>query len=415
MVFGDNERYHCYVVGVENGKTYYFTETSYAFVTDESLNVLQGETGQTAIDYFVVNSESAKYLFYSNPIDTEDEYISANARKTIQKNRLVSDDIVKKPLHCTITGSSARLEDVLHPTSIKNHFEMSVYADISTFAGCYFGLRSESQVIMRAEINNTVVKTYQYGYGDPMEAEYEHGLTIENNIQGFIKYDNKSNVTIAIVSNGEKFEKTITAAKRLLAWPYFDPGKSKLTDMKMSWTCSDFAKAIWCFGDSYFSYADNTWMYRLVNDGYADNCLVDGYGGENTAVSIQSLKTMLAIAKPKTIFWCLGMNDGTDIGDAPNTTWKQGIGELITLCNNEDIELVLATIPTVPSINHEQKNNFVRSSGFQYVDFAKAVGAGSDGAWYAGMLSSDNVHPTAKGGEALYRRVLLDFPQITID
>ena len=68
-------------------------------------------------------------------------------------------------------------------------------------------------------------------------------------------------------------------------------------------------------------------------------------------------------------------------------------------------------MPTVPSINNEQKNAWVRASGYKYIDFAKAVGADGTGAWYSGMLSGDNVHPNDKGAKALYTQAITDFPE----
>ena len=61
------------------------------------------------------------------------------------------------------------------------------------------------------------------------------------------------------------------------------------------------------------------------------------------------------------------------------------------------------------------KNEIIRSSGYRYIDFAKAVNAEAVGSsWYAGMLSTDNVHPTQEGAKALASRFLLDVPEITI-
>ena len=68
----------------------------------------------------------------------------------------------------------------------------------------------------------------------------------------------------------------------------------------------------------------------------------------------------------------------------------------------------------MPTVNNEAKNAWVKASGYRYIDFAKAVGADGTGAWYSGMLSGDNVHPTAKGAKALYTQVLIDLPEITI-
>lgn len=117
--------------------------------------------------------------------------------------------------------------------------------------------------------------------------------------------------------------------------------------------------------------------------------------------------------KPKYIVWCVGMNDGSD-SSAPSAQWMNAVNEVIAICKKYNIVPIFGTIPTVPSINHEKKNAWIRSSGYQYIDFAKAVGASSSGVWFSGMLSTDNVHPTSAGAMALYRQALLDCPQLMI-
>ena len=120
------------------------------------------------------------------------------------------------------------------------------------------------------------------------------------------------------------------------------------------------------------------------------------------------------MGKPKYIVWCLGMNDGSDSKSAPSSAWVTGRDTVINVCKRYGATPIFATIPTVPGINHEQKNTWVRSSGYRYIDFAKAVGADENGDWYSGMLSDDEVHPTAQGARALYGRVLTDFPEIMV-
>ena len=108
------------------------------------------------------------------------------------------------------------------------------------------------------------------------------------------------------------------------------------------------------------------------------------------------------------------MNDG-DTSDTVNAKWFDILNEVELLCNNSNVELILATIPNVPTIRHDYKNQIVRESGYRYIDFAKAVNAESVGAtWYEGMLSNDGVHPTEQGAKALAGRILLDVPEIAI-
>ena len=99
-----------------------------------------------------------------------------------------------------------------------------------------------------------------------------------------------------------------------------------------------------------------------------------------------------------------------------NQVFCPAIETFIALCKENDSEPILATIPCIPSKNHEGKNAWVRSSGYRYIDFAKAVNgqtytSGSSN-WYDGMLSTDNVHPTTLGAQALASQLLQDLPEI---
>lgn len=106
------------------------------------------------------------------------------------------------------------------------------------------------------------------------------------------------------------------------------------------------------------------------------------------------------------------MNDA-DSSSTYNTNWKTCLDEVIATCERKGITLILATIPNVPNISNYYKNQFVRDSGYRYIDFAKAVGAEEVGStWYSGMLSSDNVHPAELGAKALAARFLVDVPEI---
>ena len=73
---------------------------------------------------------------------------------------------------------------------------------------------------------------------------------------------------------------------------------------------------------------------------------------------------------------------------------------------------VFTTIPSTPTIDNSKKNAWIRSSGYRYIDFDKAVGADIDRNWYSGMNAGN--HPTEAGAKALFARFILDFPEITI-
>lgn len=99
--------------------------------------------------------------------------------------------------------------------------------------------------------------------------------------------------------------------------------------------------------------------------------------------------------------------------NAVNAQWKTYLDAVVSLCKLYGINLILATIPCVPSIDNTYKNAIVKSSGYRYIDFAKAVNAENAGStWYSGMLSSDNVHPSETGAKALFYQAISDVPEM---
>ena len=139
-----------------------------------------------------------------------------------------------------------------------------------------------------------------------------------------------------------------------------------------------------------------------------------GFGGAGSRHELVSFKNLNEKCSPKRICWCLGMNDA-DTATAVNANWKSTYDEIVKICDSKNIELILATIPNVPDRRHDYKNEIIRSSGYRYIDFAKAVNAEEVGsAWDEGMLYTDNVHPTELGAKALAERILLDVPEIAI-
>ncbi|MBR6984156.1 MAG: SGNH/GDSL hydrolase family protein [Ruminococcus sp.] len=195
-----------------------------------------------------------------------------------------------------------------------------------------------------------------------------------------------------------------------------------LSDCVFCWSCSDFRKQLWAFGDSYFAYLNTRWLYYLEQDGFYDNILVNGQSGENTAKAIIALKNMLGyFGKPKYILWCMGQNDGSDTTVANYNNWVTKIEEVINICKANDITPILCTIPSVPKNggrSHELKNAWIRSSGYRYVDMAKSVGAewnNGSVTWYPNMLASDDEHPDIEGGKAIEKRMLMDCPELTFE
>ena len=290
--------------------------------------------------------------------------------------------------------------------SIKKGKVINFSCDFSTFGTLHIKLQTAGGTVENdfAITSTTVTRTVDGNTRAPVT----HGLTIQNTIGVQIEFI-PSGLKFKIISNGAIFEQTYDYASGSVV-PAYEVSDMTISNVDFAWSCKDFADGIWLFGDSYFSYGTNRWVYYLIENGYGEHCLIDGYPGETSIRAIASLKSYISLSTPKYAVWCLGMNDGSD-GDAPSSQWLTNVQEFLLLCNNNNITPVLATIPTVPTINHERKSAWVRESGYQYIDFAKAVGASTEG-WFAGMLASDGVHPTVSGAMALYHRAMTDCPQL---
>ena len=185
-----------------------------------------------------------------------------------------------------------------------------------------------------------------------------------------------------------------------------------LKNCTLTYHCNGWDKDIWLFGDSYFSLDEpDRWTTYLVNSG-ADNFMLNGRSGRGSEDALTSLKYDLQYGQPEMLVWCLGMNDGDE--GSINESYDSVVHEVMQICDQNDIELVLATIPTCPYWNNDYKNEFVKNSGYRYIDFARAVGAYDSITWYDGMLeeAEKRIHPTETGAVALYSEAVTTVPEL---
>ena len=153
------------------------------------------------------------------------------------------------------------------------------------------------------------------------------------------------------------------------------------------------------------------WPYYLVEAGYT-NFLLSGYPGRDTTSALIDFKELINHGTPKFAVWCMGMNDMDD-GENVNERYKKATDEFLEICKERGIIPILSTIPSVPERSNNGKNNFVRNSGYRYIDYARAVGGEEMGSsWFHGMLYTDLVHPDTLGAKALYVATITDFPEI---
>lgn len=162
---------------------------------------------------------------------------------------------------------------------------------------------------------------------------------------------------------------------------------------------SGLKRDLWCYGDSYFSIAQTRWPYWIITRGYVAHW--NAKPGANSAFMWQNFARDLQRGNPRKVFWCLGMND-KDASDAANSSWVSNLKKVKDICRLRGIELVLCTIPEVPSTETSNiyKNEVVRTSGYPYVDFAAAVLKADGTGWFDGMMM-DATHPSKTGARCL--------------
>ena len=415
-----NSNYSCYLLPVDGISAYNFQFCRFAFLVDSDKETVIGDLLQNVSK---ITSTSAHYICFSfnhSDYPVDDYWVCG----------IVNGD--KKPKFESVTGSLSNGGN-LQMTSCRNDLrknERIVFeGDITTFSSLKIGLSFSQEVGTAANqkntflIDSTSISYYASNTSTPVVVQFPNDYVITNNLQIIWEMTETASCFITLISNGVLFKHEFTSFQRqTIGNPYVLSINTSMTNCKLIWTCTDLEKNIWMFGDSYFSYSNLRWTYYLHEYGYDKNCLLNGYAGENYANEVRSIGNLLKYGTPRFAVWCEGMNDGTDSSSSPSANWISGRDAFLSYCEDAGIIPVFGTIPTVPGnnppttfLNHEQKNAWIRSSGYRYIDFAKAVGATAEGTWYSGMLSGDGTHPTETGAKALFARALLDLPEIMVD
>ena len=318
--------------------------------------------------------------------------------------------------YARVTGALSNGQSfTLARTNVKKNNVFSFLAKITSFLSILIGHGKNAYDSSYLVIDGTKITRHNYTSTDDVR-EYTHGLTIDDYIYVEIQVG-VGLAKVIVYSNQQTYTiNETTWSGDGNADIFVESNGSTLTDCVFTWSSGDFRKSVWMYGDSYFSMTSaSRWPYYLDQYGYIDNVLLNAYPGEATSGALTALGNALTYyGKPKFIVWCLGMNDGADTNEnTPSSSWMNGVNSVLAYCNQYDITPIFATIPSVPTLYHEGKNKWVRESGYRYIDFAKAVGATSEGVWYDGMLSTDEVHPATPGAIALYFRAIADAPEIT--
>lgn len=431
LTYSSLSGYNSYIIKAYPVK-YSFTFARFAVLLEDDKETVIGSLLQN-IETLDNTNGSAKYIAFS--FNTQSSPVSSyvvsigEALDSSEKAYVLPDWMIykdAKPKSSRVSGnlgdgnnliisSTTALETT---TNLRKGERIAFRADITSFSGVEVGLSYNAALgnarINRVKVDGTNATVYTIGSA-VAPTVVAHGLTIANNIYILLEELATRQMKLTIISNGNTFTQTFSWSKDAYGMPFALSDGSVLTDCELSWTCDDINKNIWMFGDSYIQYDTVRWTYYLHEFGYDANTLIDGYAGEASGPGRVALRSLLNYGAPKYVVWILGMNDGSDTDDTtPSSSWVTSRDYVLDYCDKNNIIPVFGTIPTVPSVNNNAKNAWIRSSGYRYIDFAKAVGADGTGAWYTDMLSLDNVHPTEKGAKSLCMQCLTDFPEIMV-
>lgn len=298
----------------------------------------------------------------------------------------------------------------LESNTIKQNKTLILSADIRSLGAIDLrhgkGIYGASGIL----IDGTSIHCYNFTQEPVPTCRAEHGLTICGQTHIVVNVGTEATASVSVTSNGKTFTKGGIPWIGTNGPIEMESIHTEMRQVTLCWDCANYRDALWLFGDSYFTYYEERWPYYIVRD--YSSFLLSGFPGAASSDIYPDFRQALTHGTPKIAVWCLGMND-PDSDTGINADWKAFAEQFLADCEERGIRPVLATVPNVPDRIHSRKNEYIRTIGYRYIDFASAVGANDTGSgWYDGMLSADQVHPSATGAQALARKLLQDLPEI---
>lgn len=413
-------------IKVEPGGVYVFSVANvrrpmrFICAYDSNKNVLPTKGSSASVDSFTIQSDVA-FIRFSASKDYLTDTVNAPAfykDGTMPGYAPYFEPYIKIQNNVSIEKNKSIT--IKYPTLNSNNMKILSAIDnkknnIIEFVG-YFSQTPEWVVVghgidvtygSRCIVTSENIEIYN---GVTLSNTIPHGLTLSDFIHILIKQNDQSAATIQITTSTGQFSSNSVnwAATR---GTYEVAVSGNMTDCAFSVSLTDMQNDIYLFGDSYIgTYNLERYPYYLIINGFT-KFLADGYPGRNSEDAMISFMNTMRIGQPRYAIWALGMNDGDT--DGINSSWLANVEQFLSFCDANKITPILTTTPNTPTVKNTYKNAYVKNSGRRFIDFAKAVGAETEGStWYAGMLNQDNVHPTVLGAKALYARFLIDVPEI---
>lgn len=385
---------------------------------DEKFNAVSYINNIEIKPQLIVVPEKAKYVRISYQIEKiNNSYVYSTKYLEFLQNFITTKTDTKNAIFSKEekTLNANTILNIVNNLFNKKNYSYNTYFEFENFSSVEIGQGKNVYNGGYIKIDNENIYIY-YAIGSNMTPvlinTIKHNLSIEKYLNVNVQVNNKEYASIIITTTTGQFVYE-NELYPVCNGDVYLISENILNNIRFSYISNDLKTKIYMFGDSYFSLtSSDRWVYYLVNNNY-NNLMLNGYSGCNSQNALNCLNTIISSRNiPDILVWCLGMNDG-DTEDTINTNYKNALEQVINICNQYNINLILSTIPNTPTINNFYKNEYVKSLKYRYIDFAKAVGAElKNSNWYTGCLSSDNVHPTILGAKLLYAQALNDVPEI---
>lgn len=257
-----------------------------------------------------------------------------------------------------------------------------------------------------------VVKSIAIPFSIVANRKYFVELTKNENLTVFT-FTDETNVNNTVSLTYDMDTETLAGIGKHWGMPgvMFNSGSIKLKRFTYA-TLSPYSAKVLITGHSFVEgYA----LMALGNAGASySNLLYDALIG-NVAVAGRGGETVANLNTREDINFFAPTYHLVDIGanDTVYATWLSGIQTYITKIINIGAIPVLATIAPRPDrqtfIN--QANDWIRLSGYNYVDFAKAVSLNNDGVTQdPALFYVDGIHPNIAGHAQMFKQLKTDCP-----
>lgn len=155
--------------------------------------------------------------------------------------------------------------------------------------------------------------------------------------------------------------------------------------------------------------ATKRWV-GLLETALNGNITIVARAGETSTQVSQKLPLIdKIIDAPSYIIYAIGTND------SDYSTWYNNMLQVKAIADKSGAELVLTTL--FPRAGREAFNlavtNFILTSGFRYIDYAKALTVNGDRVTRnSSLLLPDDLHPTPAGHAKMYQQIQIDMPEL---